>query len=313
MTAIMFIDANIYLDFYQLRLGKPLLDFIEEQREHIFVSKQIVHEVERNKLSKTNDYFKSVFAPRTVIVSVGNKNLTYKYPEYMNVPDHLFGIPDEKVHEIRKAVHTAKNAMKELQNLSGQIVQQIARSEDYVSKRLQQVFSIAAQATTEQMKRARERKELGSPPGKKSDPLGDQISWEQFLCRCHEGSINRVWIVSKDKDYLTPCIDGSLVLNVTLQPELRAVEVSEFFCFDNLLDASNHFRTNAGVQAQAGPSAEEEKEIRKEIKTFTAGLYTPPSSRVVSVQSFLAGSPFLTGGSPFVISETLDPNTGKED
>jgi L-rhamnose mutarotase len=179
----MFIDANIYLDFYQMQ-GKPLLDFLEEQRAHIFVSKQIVDEVERNKLSTANRYFKSLCDRQTVVVSVGNKLHKHDYTQYMDVPKHLFEIPESEISEIRKAVDAAKKARKELWNLSVEMVQKISRSEDELSKRLQKVFSDAAQPTTEQMKRAREKKELGNPPGKKGDPLGDQISWEQFLCRC---------------------------------------------------------------------------------------------------------------------------------
>ena len=49
--ALLFIDANQYLQLYGLVAGKKLLDFPEEQRAHIFVTTQVVDEVIRNKLS----------------------------------------------------------------------------------------------------------------------------------------------------------------------------------------------------------------------------------------------------------------------
>ena len=48
--ALLFIDANQYLQLYGLVAGKKLLDFLEEQRAHIFVTTQVVDEVIRNNL-----------------------------------------------------------------------------------------------------------------------------------------------------------------------------------------------------------------------------------------------------------------------
>jgi len=48
--ALIFIDANQYLDFYQLKSGSKLLDLLVEQQKNIFVTKQVVDEVKRNKL-----------------------------------------------------------------------------------------------------------------------------------------------------------------------------------------------------------------------------------------------------------------------
>jgi hypothetical protein len=48
--ALLFIDANRYLDLYRLVTAKKLLPAIKEQQEHIFITKQVVDEVQRNKL-----------------------------------------------------------------------------------------------------------------------------------------------------------------------------------------------------------------------------------------------------------------------
>jgi hypothetical protein len=42
--ATLFIDANLYLLVYGMVKGKKLLDALEEQKEHLFVTSQIVDE-----------------------------------------------------------------------------------------------------------------------------------------------------------------------------------------------------------------------------------------------------------------------------
>jgi hypothetical protein len=55
---VLFIDANQYLKLYGMVLtGKDVLDWLEEQQAHIFVSAQIVDEVFRNKLSCAQKFF----------------------------------------------------------------------------------------------------------------------------------------------------------------------------------------------------------------------------------------------------------------
>jgi hypothetical protein len=53
----LFIDANQYLKLYGLVAGRKLLDALEEQKEHIFISQQIVDEVMRSKLRCAQDFF----------------------------------------------------------------------------------------------------------------------------------------------------------------------------------------------------------------------------------------------------------------
>jgi PIN domain len=248
-AALIFVDANVYLDLYRMVPGKKLLAFLEEQHAHIFISQQIVDEVTRNKLDVANTYFSGQLAAvaRT------------------NVPDHLLGISDEKTAEIRQSLEQAKRASQELRALAASTLIQISQSVDDVSKRLAGLFHNAIPPTPDQMQRARARKETGNPPGKPSAPLGDEITWEQFLTYRNQHKINRLWIVSRDGDYCTRCDDKSFLLNPFLSLELRQVGVSDIRCFGDLLAASEDFAQNAGVTANNLPTAEESKEIRKEI------------------------------------------------
>jgi hypothetical protein len=48
--ALLFIDANKYLDLYRTDKGKKLLAPLGEQVDHIFVTQQVVNDFQRNKI-----------------------------------------------------------------------------------------------------------------------------------------------------------------------------------------------------------------------------------------------------------------------
>jgi hypothetical protein len=244
----LFIDTNQYLNLYRLVAGKKLIDALEEQKGHIFVSTQIVDEVLRNKLNCACLFFEEKI-----------KNLKASV-----VPDHLLGVSDKEIKDVREALNQATG---KIISLVANAVTQISRSEDDVSKRLAGLFSTAVSANADQLHRARHRKEIGNPPGKPDDPLGDQIAWEQFLTHC-EGS-KRIWIVTDDRDYVTQ--HGSVTL---LNPLLRRDLVNgcgaevEIYCFRDLLAGLTDFGKKSGVNAERLPSDEESKAIREEIDSL---------------------------------------------
>jgi len=49
-NALIFIDSTHYLQIYRLANGPKLLKAIKEQQKHIFITRQVVNEVRRNKL-----------------------------------------------------------------------------------------------------------------------------------------------------------------------------------------------------------------------------------------------------------------------
>jgi hypothetical protein len=87
---VLFIDANQYLNLYGLVAGKRLLDWLEEQQAHVFVSVQIVEEVLRQKLGCAQTFFLDKFKEIDAI----------KGP----IPDHLLAISDEKTAEFKKSL-----------------------------------------------------------------------------------------------------------------------------------------------------------------------------------------------------------------
>ena len=57
--AVVFIDTPLYIDLYRTESGKDLLALLQEQQDYIFITEQIVNEVNRNKLQEAMEFFRS--------------------------------------------------------------------------------------------------------------------------------------------------------------------------------------------------------------------------------------------------------------
>src|SRR6266545_4267244 len=204
---LVFIDANCYLDFYRIPRGKSLLTFLLEQQDYIFITKQIVEEVQRNKLQEA-------------------KRFLTKLPEKLAepdvpIPDHLLKIPGKTADNLHKTLEAIKQKIQSvkanLKKATVETLKAISSSEDEVSKALAPLFDRAVAHTPEEIHRARDRKERGNPPGKQKDSLGDQLTWEQLLSHC-KGKF-KLWVISMDSDY---CIkhDDMRFLNPFLYEDL---------------------------------------------------------------------------------------------
>jgi PIN domain len=268
MSEIVFIDSNQHLNLYRLVAGAKLLDALEEQKANIFVSTQIVDEVVRNKLTCAETFLSDKIKDVEAI----------KAP----VPDHLLGISDEKLAEFRDILRQAEQTRSELTKLVADALTRISRSEDDVSRRLRALFDKAVSPTADEMQRARERKEKGNPPGKRADPLGDQITWEQLLSHCKENNCTRLWMITNDTDY---CINhrGEFLINALLRRDLMEACATrlEIHCFGDLLEGIRHFGKCAGVKAEKLPTEEEAAVIKKEIEAL------PPMNYAHALRPFL--------------------------
>jgi hypothetical protein len=248
---MLFIDANQYLDLYRMDSGTALLAALEEQREHIFVTEQVVSEVQRNKV-------------RVAAGFLASQQLKL---DSIAVPNHLLPTTDSRVEQMRKQLReigeNVKKTKEDFRKLAHDLLEQISQSKDEVSKRLADIFSHAATPTREEFGRAIQRKRVGNPPGKKSDSLGDQINWEQILTKCKDNP--KLWIITKDSDYSTEH-GGKMFLNALLYSELVQLygSASEVFCFDNIPDAFKHFAEITKVKADKLPTPEQTEEIKKE-------------------------------------------------
>ena len=251
IEAVLFIDANQYLDLYRRVSGKMLLEAIIEQQEYIFVTEQVADEVQRNKVEIAAMFFKDQF----------------KKLEMSNIglPDHFFG------KEIRANLQEIHNTIKETKNeliqCACNVLGQISRSEDEVSKALASIFARATRHNEDELQRAKVRKERGKSPGKKTDPLGDQLSWEQILSRC--GAESKLWIISSDNDFATE-YEGRVFLNAALYQDVSqpCQRVPEVYCFGSILDGIKDFAEKTRVKADKLPRGAEAEQIKKEQESL---------------------------------------------
>jgi hypothetical protein len=254
--SLLFIDSNKYLDLYRMNGGKKLLASLAEQIDYIFVTQQVVNEVERNKIQVAADFLRKK--------SMDSKLQTF------NLPDHLSSnsIDQRKdiLQRMSQIVYSIKGINAEVDALFLGIMEQISRSEDEVSQALSPIFANAMPHSSEELQRARERKELGNPPGKITNPVGDQLTWEQILT--HFKDKKRIWIITRDGDYGT-IYSGKGFLNRFLYDELcKVTSEPEVYLFGDTVEGINHFISTTGVKAEQRLTPEETEEIEREEKAL---------------------------------------------
>jgi hypothetical protein len=254
--ALLFIDANKYLDLYRTDKGKKLLAPLEEQVDYIFVTQRVVDEVQRNKIQVAADYLAAKFKELKLVT--------------FNVPDHLTGAEAGQgegiLNEMGDVSKRLKRVNSEVDALAFGILEQVSQSKDEVSKALARIFEKAIPHVQEELQRARERREFGNPPGKANNPIGDQLTWEQILS--HVRGKKRLWIISRDGDYGT-FFGGKGFINRFLYDELRSVSPgAEAFLFADTVEGIQHFVTTTGVKAEKRLTPKEIEEIEKEEQSL---------------------------------------------
>lgn len=262
-----FIDANVYLSFFDSNKPglKKLLDSLLEIKDSLFIGSQIVDEVNRNKLDVAQRSLLNHFKDLSNIKKI-------------NLPEHLelksanlqnWNSQSHEIHEKQKALQ------KELEELIHKTLEEIMCSVDKVSQTFRLLFEGALEASEQEIQAARYRREIGNPPGKPNDPLGDQVSWEQFK-NCSSSS-DKIWIITKDLDYYTAFKDR-LYLNALLYNELIIANAANpsIFCFESLADGLKHFNANSSEKIEKLPTEDELKIITEEelsdSATQTEGL-----------------------------------------
>jgi hypothetical protein len=265
--ALLFIDANVYLDLYRRDKGKKLLAPLIEQVDYIFVTQQVVAEVQRNKISVAAAFLLQKF-----------KELNL---QTFDVPDHLSGTVDGQnkdiLNQMREIKKSVEKVNKEINALALGIMEQISCSGDEVSTALSPIFENAVNHSPEELQRARDRREIGNPPGKSTDPIGDQLTWEQILT--HFQGKKRLWIISKDSDYGT-IYGGKGILNHFLYNELRKVVSSpEVYFFQDVVEGLNHFVNTTSVKAEKRLTPEDEEEIKTEERSLPYLILTNEEMR----------------------------------
>ena len=266
---LIFIDTNIYLRFFDSNSKEfeKLLEDLIIVKSNIFITEQIKVEIERNKL---NVFKKSI-----------SNYLQNTEIKMVNLPNHIAGNNFEKIQEWNKKKREInkenKKLINELDGILDENLLNISTSKDNVSLKLKSIFQNILVASSNEKELARIRKEIGNPPGKKKDALGDQITWEQLLNKIPE--TNEIWIITNDFDFYTK-YKKNCYLNPFLIQELlnKKIEI-KINIFETLSDGLKHFFKSNNIQSKI--SNTDFKKVIEEEKTLMRSSVT--SSNINSI------------------------------
>jgi len=267
----MLIDANKYLDFYKSERIATLIIPLMNLRSHILVTRQIVDEVERNKLSSFTDALREA------------KKRGYGL-QNVQAPLGLLSDTEQNI-ELKSAVTSYNDRSRalsiEIDETFKQLFVAISDSADIISTQLKAFFGTPLSPDESVVGHARHRKDVGNPPGKSDDPLGDQITWEQFLIEIRgEG---RIWIVTADRDYYQE-FGNERRLNPFLVNEIKAATRPdvEIRVFDSIARAIPDFIQTNGLKDDGLPAIETLDEIaavEESLDNPVSCLPFPPASQ----------------------------------
>ena len=195
LDALIFIDTNIYLDFYRIRKANVSMNYLQEIDKHkalIITGSQVEMEFKNHRQDAILESISGV-----------NKNITIN----LSVPAILSDVKD--VEMIRKS----KKGIEEHQKRLKQRIERILKNPncDPVYKSLQKLFKFNSSINLNREKKNRyairklalKRFLLGYPPKKKSDnSIGDAVNWEWIL-DCAKNTGKHIIIVTRDSDYGT--------------------------------------------------------------------------------------------------------------
>ena len=191
---LVFIDTNIFLDFYRMRVSQVSNDQLKQLydlRHHIITSHQVEMEYKKNR-------------QKVIIETLGNIN-SPKQDTKITSPILL----DSKAVEIiHRNVGNIEKQQKKLKNQIDKILRNPNRN-DPVYKWTQKLFKTKSDLNLDINKnkkklirrKAWRRFMLGYPPRKNNDTsIGDAVNWE-WIIDCAKRKNDDVIIVSRDSDF----------------------------------------------------------------------------------------------------------------
>lgn len=269
LQKLLFIDTNIWLDFYRARneTGLALLNHVESIAEKVIVTYQLESEFKKNR--------------QTVILE-GIQEL--KAPAQVPRPG-IFS--DAKASAV--LTRSIKEADKRVKSLRAKLIKVLEDPavHDPVYKACQRIFHKADDLVLTRENKMRHlirRKAFrrflhGCPPRKKNDTsIGDAINWE-WMIHCANAANAELVVVTRDSDYGVN-FEGKSYVNDHLRQEFaeRVSKKRKVLLYSRLTEALKHFEVPVTVQEQ-----EVESEI---LQKNPGGLVLPPTD--VSASGLLA-------------------------
>ncbi len=278
-----YVDANIYLLFYCQKEGKfnTLLETLIELKEKIFISKQIVYEVERNKLKKFSDSFEEYIKRANEIGKV-------------DIPTHFDSSSESDLDQWNQGraelYNKIKGSNKKLEKIRNDLYIKIHNGEDEVSVKLKKIFDLAKDAEPVILEKARLRRERGNPPGKRTDTLGDQISWEQFLDSITSEKVDEVWMITKDSDYFIKDHENKIYINSLLKKDVEKLDVKKIKINDDISKAIKEYSntypiTNKPTESELEEFIKVEEKLNQNF-ILTGGTASTSGYTIPTIMNF---------------------------
>ena len=214
MKTLIFIDTNIYLDFYRLEsreTGLAILEKIKKHNEIIITGDQIGMEFKKNRQKVILDVYKGMKGPDWSKISLPPVLAESKASKALDKHKKEIIRQSGKLRQRLHSVLTKPNAY------------------DPVYRTMQQLLKSGGQYNLSRDKDIRlevrelaeKRFKLGYPPKKAGDTsYGDAINWE-WIIKCAAMDRVGVIIVTRDTDY-GAYVDGNIIINDWLKEEFRA-------------------------------------------------------------------------------------------
>lgn len=213
MTTLIFIDTNIFLDFYRVR-GRQgdlaILEHLDGHHGRIITTSQVEMEFKKNRPQVIRETFDTLKSPNWGALQL---------PAFLAKSKQSSGLDTG-----RKRID---GQLKTLRTRLSNVFQNPARY-DSVYKAGQRLFRADTPYNLSRDKKERfkirrlawKRFVLGYPPRKAADTsMGDSINWEWIIRCAQEGGANVV-IVSRDSDFGLP-FDDDVYINDWLLQEFR--------------------------------------------------------------------------------------------
>jgi hypothetical protein len=210
---LIFIDTNIYLDFYRVRgrdMSLSLLERIDNHRSRIISTDQVQMEYKKNR-------------QRVILKSLKE----FKCPKWSSLDVPVFLAQAQPAKMIAKSKKETRSQAGKVMDRMEKVLKSPSRT-DPVYRTLQRLFRAGGPyyLSRKNKKRneirdlARKRYELGYPPRKDDDTsYGDAVNWE-WIIRCATESGAGIIIVSRDTDY-GEVHSGESILNDWLRQEFK--------------------------------------------------------------------------------------------
>lgn len=194
IDALIFIDTNIFLDFYRIRKSDISMKYLEQIENHldlIITTSQVEMEYKKNRQSVILESIDEIKKIGTV---------TGNIPAILSNTKAV-----EMISKSRKEIQTKKKNLKDK-------IEKILKNpvyNDLVYKSLQKLFRNKSEINLnrENKKRfktrnlAKKRFLLGYPPRKKSDnSIGDAVNWE-WIITCALETGKHIILVTRDNDF----------------------------------------------------------------------------------------------------------------